>query len=53
MAGGPVRQPYAGVEFIPQSEICEFGYRRPWNKASVAGFTNILQYTVTRMRRED
>jgi hypothetical protein len=27
MAGGPVRQPYAGVDFIPQSVIYEFGYR--------------------------
>ncbi len=27
MAGGPVRQPYAGVDFIPQSGIFEFGYR--------------------------
>jgi hypothetical protein len=26
MAGGPVRQPYAGVDFIPQSGIYEFGY---------------------------
>ncbi len=26
MAGGPVRQPYAGVDFIPQSRIFEFGY---------------------------
>jgi hypothetical protein len=25
-AGGPVRQPYAGVDFIPQSWIYEFGY---------------------------
>ncbi len=24
--GGPVRQPYAGVDFIPQSGIYEFGY---------------------------
>jgi hypothetical protein len=23
----PLRQPYAGVDFIPQSEIYEFGYR--------------------------
>jgi hypothetical protein len=28
MAGGPVGQPYAGVHFIPQIEIYEFGYRR-------------------------
>jgi hypothetical protein len=28
MASGPVRQPYAGVDFIPQSGIYEFGYRR-------------------------
>jgi hypothetical protein len=27
MAGGPVRHPYAGVDFIPQSGIYEFGYR--------------------------
>jgi hypothetical protein len=26
MAGRPVRQPYAGVDFIPQSGIYEFGY---------------------------
>ncbi len=26
MAGGPVRQPYAGVDLIPQSAIYEFGY---------------------------
>ncbi len=26
MAGGPVRQPYAGVTFSPQSGIYEFGY---------------------------
>jgi hypothetical protein len=26
-AGGPVRQPYAGVDFIPQSRIYEFGYK--------------------------
>ncbi len=26
MAGGSVRQPYAGVDFIPQSGIYEFGY---------------------------
>jgi hypothetical protein len=26
MAGGPVRQPYAGVDFIPLSGIYEFGY---------------------------
>jgi hypothetical protein len=26
MAGGPVRRPYAGVDFIPQSGIYEFGY---------------------------
>ncbi len=26
MAGGPVRQPYAGVDFISHSGICEFGY---------------------------
>jgi hypothetical protein len=26
MAGKPVRQPYAGVDFIPQLEIYEFGY---------------------------
>ncbi len=25
--GGPVRQPFAGVEFIPQSGFYEFGYR--------------------------
>jgi hypothetical protein len=25
-AGGPARQPYAGVDFIPQSWIYEFGY---------------------------
>jgi hypothetical protein len=25
-ADGPVRQPYAGVDFIPQSRIYEFGY---------------------------
>ncbi len=28
MAGGPVRQPYDGVAFIPQSGIYEFGYRK-------------------------
>jgi hypothetical protein len=27
MAGGPVRQPYAGVDFIPQPGIYVFGYR--------------------------
>jgi hypothetical protein len=27
MARGPVRQPYAGVDFIPRSGIYEFGYR--------------------------
>jgi hypothetical protein len=27
IAGGPVRQPYAGVDFIPQSGIYEFGFR--------------------------
>jgi hypothetical protein len=27
MAGGSVRQPFAGVDFIPQSGIHEFGYR--------------------------
>jgi hypothetical protein len=26
MAGGPVRQPYAGVDFMFQSGIYEFGY---------------------------
>jgi hypothetical protein len=26
MAGGPVRQPYVGVNFIPLSRIYEFGY---------------------------
>jgi hypothetical protein len=26
MVGRPVRQPYAGVDFIPQSGIYEFGY---------------------------
>ncbi len=26
MAGGPVQQPYAGVDFPSQSGICEFGY---------------------------
>ncbi len=26
MAGGPIRQPYAGVDFIPQLGIYEFGY---------------------------
>jgi hypothetical protein len=25
MVGGPVRQPYAGVDIIPQLEIYEFG----------------------------
>ncbi len=25
-AGGPVRQPYAAVDFVPQSGIYEFGY---------------------------
>ncbi len=29
MAGGPVRQPNAGVIFIPQSGIYEFGYCKP------------------------
>jgi hypothetical protein len=24
--GGPVQQPYAGIDFIPQSGIYEFGY---------------------------
>jgi hypothetical protein len=28
VVGGPVRQPYAGVDFIPQSWIYEFGYAR-------------------------
>jgi hypothetical protein len=27
MVSGPVRQPYAGVDFIPQSGIYKFGYR--------------------------
>jgi hypothetical protein len=27
MAGGPEQQPFAGVNFIPQSGIYEFGYR--------------------------
>ena len=27
MADGPVRQPYAGVDFIAHSGIYEFGYR--------------------------
>jgi hypothetical protein len=27
MAGGLVQQPSAGVDFIPQSGIYEFGYR--------------------------
>ncbi len=27
MVGGPVRQPYAGVDFLPHSGIYEFGYR--------------------------
>jgi hypothetical protein len=27
MAGGPVQQSYAGVDFIPRSGIYEFGYR--------------------------
>jgi hypothetical protein len=26
MAGGPIRQPYAGVDFIRQSGIYEFGH---------------------------
>ncbi len=26
-AGGPVRQPFSGVDVISQSEIYEFGYR--------------------------
>jgi hypothetical protein len=26
VGGGPVRQPFAGVDFIPQSEIYEFSY---------------------------
>ncbi len=26
MAGGPVQEPYAGVDFIPQSGTYEFGY---------------------------
>jgi hypothetical protein len=29
MACGPVRQPYAGVDLIPKSEIYEFGH---WSK---------------------
>ncbi len=29
LAGGPIRQPYAGVDFIPQSGIYEFGYWVP------------------------
>jgi hypothetical protein len=37
MAGGPVRQPYAGIDFIPQSEIYEFGYRWPLRVLKLVG----------------
>ena len=32
MVGGTVRQPYAGVDFIPQSGIYEFGDRTTGKK---------------------
>ncbi len=37
MAGGPVRQPYAGVDFIPQSRIFEFGYRMRFSMSKELG----------------
>ncbi len=40
MAGGPVRQPYAGVDFIPQSGIYEFGYCSRSHRYTVCGTTN-------------
>jgi hypothetical protein len=54
MAGGPVQQPYAGVDFISQSRIYEFGYRSDggayWKK-SVGGLnifisTFCVHYTI-------
>ncbi len=47
MAGG-LQQPYAGVDFIPQSGICEFGYRYniPWIKSNCL-FAEALSFSIT------
>jgi hypothetical protein len=42
MAGGPVRQPVAGVDFIPQSEIYEFGY---WTRSRTFLYAVSLSFT--------
>jgi hypothetical protein len=44
MVAGPVRQPYAGVDFIPQSGIYEFGYRKPHENAKNCTVLDLHQH---------